>query len=73
LSGVAQPRICHAVLTRRGALEVADQEGDQVGGHFGRGEELEGVLAFAGAGRVTDAMGPFEMAVSPASMISEMS
>ena len=42
----------HAVGFAGGALEVADQEGDEVGGHFGRGEELEGVLAGAGAGRV---------------------
>ena len=62
----------HAVLLAGGALEVADQKGDQIGGHLGRGEKFEGVLAGAGAGRVGP-MGLLEMAVSAASMTSEMS
>ncbi len=43
-----------AVLLAGGALEVADEEGHEIGGHFGSGEELEGVLAGAGAGCVAD-------------------
>ncbi len=44
LSGVAQTRI-DAVLLAAGALEVADQESDEIGGHLGRGEEHECMLA----------------------------
>ncbi len=42
----------HAILFACGALEVADQEGDEIGGHFGCGGEMEGVLACGGAGRI---------------------
>ena len=35
-------------------MKVADQEGDEVRGHFRRGAEVERVLAVAGAGRVGD-------------------
>ncbi len=52
MSGVAQDADGHAVGFARRALEVADQEGHQIGGHFGRGGEFERVLASAGAGGV---------------------
>ena len=62
----------HAVLLAAGALEVAHQEGDEIGGHFGSGAEDQCVLARGRARRV-DAMALLEIAVSPASMVSEMS
>ncbi len=52
----------HAVGFARGALKVADQEGDEVGGHLGGGEELEGVFADALAGFVVGGVG-FDRAV----------
>ena len=44
----------HAVGFARGALEIADQEGHQVGGHFRRGGKFERVLAGCRAGGVAD-------------------
>ena len=52
LSGVAQDADGYAVGFAGSALEVADKEGDKVGGHFRGSEEFEGVLAFARAGNV---------------------
>ena len=45
-----------AVAAAFGALEVADEEGHEIGGHLRRGGELDGVLV-GGAGRVGDDVG----------------
>jgi len=54
----------NAIRFAGGALEIANQEGDEVGGHPGRGEELSVCLPAVGPG-VSDSMGLLEMAVSP--------
>ncbi len=63
----------HAVLLAAGALEVAHQERDEIGGHFGRGAKDQACACPAPGPGVSVAIGVFEMAVSPASMVSEMS
>ena len=41
-----------AILLTGAALEVADEEGEQIGGHLGSGVELQGVLCVSRAGGV---------------------
>jgi len=63
----------YAVLLAAGALEIADHEGDEIRGHFGRGLKGHSVLFAQGAQSLASmslAIGVFAIAVSPLSIVS---